>query len=141
MELRDNVRLDAVSWFESLARLSAWSASGAPIENVLRLSYHLAALAPPPFGTIAACTLDEAAFDAMLERQAFEAAAVSLIGTALSYEVVANAGTDQATVRVWLDNDGEVLMTSDTLALALARAWLAFMLNLNQATGSSHNPA
>lgn len=141
MEPRDSAYLDAVSWFESLARLSAWTASEAPIENVLRLSYHLATLAPPPFGAIVACTLDETALDELLERQAFEAAAVALIGSALSYEIVSRTGTDQSTVRVWLDGDGEVLVTSDTIAAALVRAWIAFMLNLNQVTGSSHKSA
>lgn len=141
MELRDNAHLDTLSWFESLARLSAWTASEAPIENVLRLSYHLAALAPPPFGTIAASALDEAAFDELLKQQAFEAAAIALIGTALSYEIVSRAGSDQPTVRVWLDGDGEAFMTSDTIAAALVRAWIAFMLNLDQATGSSHRSA
>lgn len=141
MEPRDSAYLDAVSWFESLGRLSAWTASEAPIENVLRLSYHLAALAPPPFGAIAACTIDETAFDELLERQAFEAAAVALIGSALSYEIVSRGATDQPTVRVWLDGDGEALMTSDTIAAALVRAWIAFMLNLNQVTGSSHKSA
>ena len=140
MEPHDSAHLDAVSWFASLARLSEWAASGAPTENVLRLSYQLAALAPPQFRAIAACAMDEAAFDDLLERHAFEAAALALIGSVLSCEVVSRL-EDAATVRVWLDNDGEVSVTSPTPALAMARAWLAFMLELNQATGSSHKSA
>lgn len=143
MEPRDNVCLDALSWFESLARLSAWTAAEAPIENALRLSYHLAALAPPPFGSIVACTLDETAFDKLLERQAFEAAAAALIGSALSYEIVSRAESP-ATVRVWLNGGGggetaEALASSDTLPTALVRAWAVFLLN--QATGRSHKSA
>lgn len=141
MEPRDSASLDALSWFESLARLSAWTAAEAPIENVLRLSYHLAALAPSQFGAIAAATLDETAFDELLERQAFEAAAAALIGTALSCEIVSRAG-GAATGRVWLEGDTEESLASSSLpAMALVRAWLAFMLGLNQATGSSHKSA
>lgn len=145
METRDSATLDAITWFESLARLSALAATDAPVENVLRLSRHLAVLAPPPFCAIVAPAPDEAAFDELLERQAFEAAAIALIGTALSHEIVANDETDQATVRLWLGSDAAeaLLVSSDTLALALIRAWTAFMLGLNagQATGSSHRSA
>lgn len=142
MELRDNACLDALSWFESLARLSAWSAAGAPIENLLRLSYNLTLLAPPPFCAVAACPLDETSFDDLLRQQAFEAAAASLIGTALTYEIVSHAETAPATVRIWLNGDtGETLVTSDTLPTALVRAWITFLLGMGQATGSSHKSA
>lgn len=143
MEPRDTACLDALSWFESLTRLGAWTMSEAPLENVLRLAYSLAALAPPPFYALAACTLDETAFDELLQRQAFEAAAIALIGTALRYEVVSCAGAaSPATVRIWLNGDtGETLVTSDTLPAALVRAWITFMLGLGQATGSSHRSA
>lgn len=142
MESREDACLDAVTWFESLARVSDMMAIGAPLENALRLSRHLAVLAPPPYAGIARCTLDEAAFEALLERQAFETAAIALIGTTLSYEVLG-----AATARVWLDGDAQdALASSETLALALVRAWLGFMLALTpgfpgQATGRSHKSA
>lgn len=139
MEPRGSSCLDAETWCRSLAWLAAWSATDAPIENALRISRHLAMLAPPQFRLLVHCPPDEIAFDELLERRAFEAAAVALVGTALHYEIVARDNAAEPTVRLWRDEDGETFASADTLALALMRAWAAFMLA--QATGSSHKPA
>lgn len=136
METGDGVYLDPTTWFESLARLSEWVAIGAPLENSLRIAYHLARLTPPPFARLAPGVPDEEEFEALLERAAFEAAALALFGTARSHE--ARAGAEGA-------GDGACAQ-ADTSALALVRAWLAFMLaqaprDPAQPTGSSHKSA
>ena len=126
MQRREQDYLDALTWFESLARLSAWTAMGAPLANSLRIAHHLARLAPPPYSTIVRCGPDEQAFEALIERSAFEAA---------------------ATARVWLDGDAkEAEATEESPALALLQAWTRFMLALapqwpDQGTGSSQRSA
>lgn len=147
MEPGERACLDPIAWFESLARLSGWVAVGAPIENSLRIAGHLARLSPPPFAQLASLPLGEDEFEALLERAAFEAAAIALIGTALSYDVIPHAEGESVAARVWRDDgDDEALASADTLALALVRAWLQFMLALaprdpGQPTGSSHKSA
>lgn len=105
METGDGVYLDPTTWFESLARLSEWVAIGAPLENSLRIAYHLARLTPPPFAQLAPGVPDEEEFEALLERAAFEAAAMALLGTALSHE--ARAGAEGAAARVWREGAGD----------------------------------
>ncbi|WP_374408711.1 hypothetical protein [Pelagerythrobacter sp.] len=143
MESREHACLDAVTWFESLMRLSDMMATGVPLENCLRLSRHLAILAPPPYAAMARSTLDEAAFEALLERRAFETAAVALIGTTLPGEAMPRGGGAKA--QVWPD-----AATKDArpgaLALSLLQTWLGSMLALTpgrpaQPTGSCHKSA
>ena len=147
MQRREQDYLDALTWFESLARLSAWTAMGAPLANSLRIAHHLARLAPPPYSTIVRCGPDEQAFEALIERAAFEAAATALVGTALSCEVLARSASGMATARVWLDGDAkEAEATEESPALALLQAWTRFMLALapqwpDQGTGSSQRSA
>lgn len=147
MDSGERAYLDPTSWFESLARLSEWAAIGAPIENSLRIAHHLARLTPPPFAQLAPGVPDEEEFEALLERAAFEAAAVALIGTALSHEALAPGGGEGAAARVWREGAGdEACAQAETLALALVRAWLAFMLaqaprDPGQPAGSSHKSA
>jgi len=147
METGERACLDPVTWFESLARLSEWVAIGAPLENALRLAHHLARLTPPACATTAGDPFADDDFEALLERTDFEAAAVALIGTALSHEVLARSAEECAIARVRLDGGSEEALASpETLALALLGAWLEFMLALDprerdQATGSSHKSA
>lgn len=131
MDAGDRACLDPTTWFESLVQLSDWVAIGASLENALRIAKHLARLSPPPFAPFASSPLDDEDFEALLERGAFEAAAIALIGTTLSYEVLSRAGQDEAAARVWFAGESdEALAKAETLALALVRAWLAFMLAL-----------
>ena len=120
--------LDAVLWFESLRRLVPQK--DAPLESRLRLSFALVNLAPPPISKVVHCQLDETAFESLLKAGDFEGAAVSLLGTLLSYEVVRRP-QDEATARVWLaGSPAEGQATSASAASAVLEAWLDFLLCL-----------
>lgn len=139
--------LDAVTWFESLARLSDWMVDDPPLECSLRQARTLARLAPPPYDTFVSDVPDEASFEALIERAAFEPAAVAVIGSSLSWEILARTDAGGATARVWSDDDsGEAVATAEVSAIALLRAWASFVLALAphdgvQPAGSSHRSA
>ncbi len=124
--------LDSTTWFESLARLAASIAAGAPAENVLRVANCLAALAPPPFSSLAPGMADERRFEDMLQHAAFEQAACAVVGSGLAHRIVERTEAG-ATVHLWLgrQDDGEVVRVSAATAhFALLLAWLQFLLAL-----------
>lgn len=146
MEAYDNARLDAATWFDGIARLSARMEGDARLENCLRHAFHLAALTPPPFDRLTACPMDEEAFEQLLERGAWETAVAALVGETLRHEIVAR-GAREAGARVWLEGQsGEARVRASSPARALALAWCAFLLNLapggtGQPGGASHKSA
>ena len=126
--------LDPVLWFESLGRLRrAARGREGRIENRLRQAYYLATLAPPPLSALARCEMDEAAFEALLERAAFEAAAVSLIGPILSFEIVRGWPGQGIFARVWVEDlSGEAQGVSGCVAFALLQAWVELVLQFRK---------
>ena len=142
----DDAFLDRATWIDSLARLSDRAGGDAPMENCLRLSRHLCALAPSPFDAIVDREIDEAAFEILLANQAFEAAAIQLIGPSLLHEIVAKPGS-LTSARVWSEGHrGEAMASARCPARALVLAWIGFLLSLQpdcaaQATGNSHKSA
>lgn len=117
-------------WCDSLERLARHHARGGPFESCLRLAYHLAILAPPPFTQIVRVQLDEEQFEKLLEEGEYDRAVTGLVGPVLSFEVVPQPQSDEATARVWLPEFGEGRGTAPEAAAALFAAWLDFLAQL-----------
>lgn len=114
-------------WCDSLERLAQHHARGAPLKPCLRLAYHLAMLAPPPFSQIIRVPLDEQQFEELIDEEDYDAAVRGLLGPVVSFEVAHGPPADEAIARVWLPEFREGRGRAPAAAPALFAAWLDFL--------------
>jgi hypothetical protein len=125
-------------WFGALERLALRQRTSGPqaVESMLRHGLHLIQLAPGPMKTIVRCETSEAAFEALLDKGAFDAAAIALVGPPLCFEI---RGTSvQGRRHVWAcvkladAEDRKSSSSCNTVAGALVGAWSSFLIELRR---------
>jgi hypothetical protein len=126
--------LDAALWFRRIEMIARGELGG--VENSLRHAAHLLQLAPRPFRHAVRLSLNEAAFEALLDRGEFDNAARHLVAQPTALSV--NEGQDgpvRATIRCIILKraiDG----TGDTVATAVLAAWTTCLLALRTEFGA-----
>jgi hypothetical protein len=126
--------LDAPLWFRRIEMIARGELRG--VENSLRHAAHLLQLTPGPFRHVVRPSIDEAAFEALLDKGEFDTAARHLVAqpTALSVDE-ASDGFVRATISCVILKraiDG----TGDTVASAVLAAWTTCLLALRTEFGA-----
>ncbi len=126
--------LDAALWFRRIEMIARGELGG--VENSLRHAAHLLQFAPRPLLHAVRLSLDEAAFEALLDQGEFDTASRHLVAqpTALSVDD-ASDGKVRATISCIILKraiDG----TGDTVATAVLAAWTTCLLALRTEFGT-----
>lgn len=84
----DRETLDASTWFERMARLTAALGQGdGALDRHIRKAYHLHCLAPDAIKRMMSAPIEEARLEAMLECGAYDSAVGCLTGTEEPIEI------------------------------------------------------
>lgn len=125
-------------WFAALAQLSRRraAAAGGGVETLLRHAYHLVQLAPAPLRTVVRSDLDEVSFEALLECEAFDSAAMALVGPPAGFTLRCATGSRRRLFHASVQIDGQPKPLAEapmeSLACALLGAWINALLALRQ---------
>jgi hypothetical protein len=130
--------LEPELWFAALEQLSRRQAKAedGSVENLLRHAFHLIQLASEALRTAVRCALDEDSFERLLDSEAFDSAAVALVGPPAGFALSCAVGNRHrvfhATVRLpgQLKPSGDA--RSESAARALLAAWANSLLALKQ---------
>jgi hypothetical protein len=126
--------LEAALWFRRIEMIARGELPS--VENALRHAAHLLQLTPRPFRHLVRLSLGEDAFEALLERGEYDAAARHLVAqpTALVIDQD-DDGPVQATISCVILN--RVLRgTGDSAAAAILAAWTTCLLALRDEFGA-----
>lgn len=135
--------LEPELWFAALEQLSRRQAKAerGTVETLLRHAFHLTQLAPGPLRIVVRCELDEDSFERLLDTEAFDSAAVALVGPPAGFALHCAVGNRhkvyQATVRLPGQRKPPVTARSEDAACALLGAWTNSLLALKQRSGES----
>jgi hypothetical protein len=126
--------LDAALWFRRIEMIARGELRG--VENSLRHAAHLLQLTPRPFRHVVRLSLDESAFEELLDRGEFDTAAQHLVAqpTALVVDEVSD-GTVRATMSCVILKRA-IHGTGDTVATAVLAAWTTCLLALRTEFGA-----
>jgi hypothetical protein len=144
--LHDIEPLAPEPWFSALERLALRQRTSGPqaIESMLRHGLHLVQLAPGPLKGIVRCETSEAAFEAMLEHGAFDAAAIALVSPPLSFEIGGTCVQGRrlvcACVNLTDSEDRGISASCNTVAGALVGAWASFLVELRRRSLAESEP-
>lgn len=124
-------------WFAALKHLSErQAAGGANVESLLRHAFHLLQLAPLPLRGVVRCELNEEKFERLLECDAFDAAAVALVGPPAGFSLRCAIGTRKRVFEAAVHLPGQLHPSADTrsenAASALVGAWASSLLAIRQ---------
>lgn len=112
------------------------------LECLLRHAYHLSQLAPRSLRRELRPEVCEARFELLLDCEAFESAAIGLVGSPMSFDVV-KSETGLVEARAWLPNQvASPPVRSSNVAMALLGAWArcAIALETRSLTPHTENP-
>lgn len=124
-------------WFAALKHLSErQAAGGANVESLLRHAFHLLQLTPLPLRGIVRCEQDEEAFERLLECDAYDAAAVALVGPPAGFSLRCAMGTRKQVFEAAVHLPGQLHPSADahseSAASALVGAWANCLLAIKQ---------
>lgn len=132
--------LEPGEWLRQLQKLVVRPvASGEAFAESLRLAFHLTRLSPRPLRHIIHCEASEKQFEAFLEAQAFESAALALMGDHLGYRVKRSAGGGPIEAVVWLPDEehrGDAIEASSIFS-----AWVKCLASLGELASDEEEPA
>jgi hypothetical protein len=123
--------LAPATWFLALERLAQrhTMAAGRDLEAMLRHAFHLLQLTPRHLTHLVQTNLDEAAFERLLEAEAFDSAAIGLLGSPAAFAV--SVTEEGAEARVCLPSQTDpTIARSISFASALFRAWVQSLVAL-----------
>jgi hypothetical protein len=124
--------LDPQSWFRALGKMAerVGEASSDQHESLLRHAFHLLQLAPRPLRSLVRTDLTEAQYEQLLDCEAFESAAVGLVGHPMTYAIF-RLKADLFEAQASLPGPARpILVRAPTLALALLAAWAQCLVAL-----------
>lgn len=130
----DVAPLKPLEWFNAVGKLAIESrtASGDDVDLYLRRAYYLAKLAPRALRELVRSELPEERFEALLDSGGPEAAALSFVGTPVSFTIrQAGAGEFEANVAL-PDQTEPSVVKSPILAAAILNAWLECLVALGK---------
>ena len=139
--------LEPELWFGALARLAQRqrASNGGNPESMLRHAFHLAQLTPGPLRGIVRCEVCEDDFGEMLERAAFDSAAIALVGKPLCFSIAGMMEDDRRVVRAEVSFAGQRERASaavcQTVAGALVGAWSMCLVDLRRRSLRSPHPS
>ena len=121
-------------WFQRIEMIASGELGG--IENSLRHAGHLLQLTPAPFRAVVRMSLDEEAFEAVLQAREFDTAARHLVAqpTALCVEEDSDGPVQAAISCVILQR--VIRGSGDTVATAVLDAWTTCLLALRTEFGA-----
>lgn len=134
-------------WFGALQRLTERQRASGPqaVESLLRHGFHLVQLAPGPLKDIVRCETSEASFEILLDKGAFDSAAIALVSPPLCYEIrgtcVQGRRRVQARVNLAEAETRRCDASGDTIAGALVGAWSSFLVELRRRSLADPGPA
>ncbi|HVT54952.1 MAG TPA: hypothetical protein VHD34_02725 [Xanthobacteraceae bacterium] len=138
--------LDPELWFQALERLSSRisASNDNDVESMLRHALHLVQLTPGPLKGVVRCEIGEDAFEAFLERGAFDSAAIALVGSPMCYELncALEAGRRVIEARAWIPSQAAQPgpAAGECLASALLGAWTGCLVALRRRSLASEAP-
>ena len=124
--------LEPELWFQALGKLAvrAVDTPAAESESLLRHAFHLLQLAPGPLKHMVRTELSESEYEHLLECEAFESAAIRLIGYPMTYTLMrCQADIVEAEVKLPDSSDAQPVRASN-LALATIGSWAASLARL-----------
>ena len=126
--------LEAALWFRRLEMIARGELPS--VENALRHAAHLLQLTPRPFRHLVRLSLEEDAFEALLERGEYDTAARNLVAQPAALVVDQHSdGAVRATISCAILH--RVLHgTGDTAAAAILAAWTSCLLALRDEFGT-----
>lgn len=130
--------LEPELWFAALAQLSQYRAqAGADgLGVLLRRAFHLLQLTPGPLKAMVRCPLDEEGFESLLECNAFDAAAIALVGPPAAFTLQRAVGSRPKAFTATVSLPGQLEppppAQSANAACALVGAWSNCLLALVQ---------
>jgi hypothetical protein len=134
----DTEPLEPEIWFAALEQLRRQQnrAIGAGVGSLLRQAFHLLQLAPRPLRAAIRCELDEDSFERLLDSEAFDSAAMALVGPPAGFALRCAVGNRhrvfEATVRLPGQARPPGEARSQNAARALLAAWTNALLALTQ---------
>ena len=125
--------LDPAKWFDRLGRLDRDASGGLPPDRVIRIAYDLVRLAPLPMRAVLSSPLDEDDLEAILACNAYESAALHLIGPKFAFQVQKTTGEIVFHASVQLDPSFDAGHgASPDCASAMLIAWVRCLANLQR---------
>jgi hypothetical protein len=120
--------LEAALWFRRIEIIAEGELPS--VENALRHAAHLLQLTPRPFRRLVRLSLEEDAFETLLERGEYDTAARSLVAQPAALVVDQDGdGAVRATISCAI-LDRVLHGTGDTAASAILAAWTTYLLAL-----------
>jgi hypothetical protein len=126
--------LEAALWFRRIEMIARGELPG--VENALRHAAHLLQLAPRPFRHLVRLSLDEDAFEALLERGEYYAAARHLVAQPAALVIEQDGGLRVRAAISCVILNRVLHGTGDTAAAAVLAAWTTCLLALRDEFGA-----